>query len=90
MLDRETPQSVIPARVLALELRSLWNDVKREASDPNCGSSMGIVGVLERIARAADEFARHSENERKGIPVPTISQERFHELAKGKWRCDGK
>jgi hypothetical protein len=51
-------RDVTPARALAVELRSLWVDAQQ-------GRINNLVDVLERIARAADQYAEHVE---RGVP----------------------
>lgn len=64
---------VTPARAFAVELKSLYVAHKR-------GPELTPLQVLERIARAADQFAHHTEH---GVPQLTLSE--VERLREGTW-----
>lgn len=61
--------AITPARAFAIEIRAIRDAVKR-------GEHLTPFDVLDRLARAADQFASHTEH---GVPMLTA--------AAGEWKC---
>lgn len=74
-------EPVSPERLFAVEMRSLWNAVRR-------GEPLTPVDVLEQIARAADAFAEATDHARKGVPIPTLSDDQIAAIMAGAWVTD--